>query len=76
MTSPKAVARTFTHYALRHPELNLRVMHFAQVPGTIKRSSDVRAGTEQLFRSKNSSFPWLSFLPTKYCLVSSPLRTS
>ena len=61
MTSPKAVARTFTHYALRHPEINLRVMHFAQVPGTIKRSSEVRAGTEQLFRSKKLLIPMIVF---------------
>jgi len=61
MTSPKAVTRTFTHYALRHPELNLRVMHFAQVPGTIKRSSDVRAGTEQLLRSKKLLIPMVVF---------------
>ena len=61
MTSPKAVARTFTHYAQRHPEINLRVMHFAQVPGTIKRSSEVRAGTEQLFRSKKLLIPMAVF---------------
>jgi len=61
MTSPKAVARTFTHYAQRHPELNLRVMHFAQVPGTIKRSRDVRAGTEQLLRSKKLLIPMTVF---------------
>jgi hypothetical protein len=61
MTSPKAVARTFTHFSLRHPELNLRVMHFAQVPGTIKRSSEVRAGTEQLFRSKKLLIPMVVF---------------
>jgi hypothetical protein len=61
MTSPKAVARTFTRYALRHPELNLRVMHFAQVPGTIKRSSEVRAGTEQLLRSKKLLIPMVVF---------------
>ncbi len=61
MTSPKAVARTFTHYAQRHPELHLRVMHFAQVPGTIKRSSNVRAGTEQLFRSKKLLVPMVAF---------------
>jgi len=52
MTSPKAVARTFTHYAEHHPEAHFRVLHFAQVPGTIKRSRECRAGTEQLFRSK------------------------
>jgi hypothetical protein len=61
MTSPKAVARTFTHYAQRHPELNLRVMHFAQVPGTIKRSSEVRDGTEQLLRSKKLLIPMAVF---------------
>ena len=61
MTSPKAVSRTFTRYAQRHPELHLRVMHFAQVPGTIKRSSEVRAGTEQLFRSKKLLIPMLVF---------------
>jgi len=61
MTSPKAVARTFTRYAVRHPESNFRVMHFAQVPGTIKRSSEVRSGTEQLFRSKKLLVPMLIF---------------
>ena len=52
MTSPKAVARSFTRYALRHPETHFRVQHYAQLPGTIKRSSEVRKGTEQLFHSK------------------------
>jgi len=61
MTSPKAVARTFTRYALHHPELNFRVMHFAQVPGTIKRSSEVRAGTEQLYHSKKFLVPMAIF---------------
>src|SRR5208283_5877040 len=61
MTSPKAVARTFTRYALHHPESNFRVLHFAQVPGTIKRSSEVRAGTEQLVRSKKWLVPMLIF---------------
>jgi hypothetical protein len=51
MTSPKAVARSFTRYALHHPESQFRVMHFAQVPGTTKRSREVRCGTEQLFHS-------------------------
>lgn len=52
MTSPKAVARSFTRYALRHPEMHFRVLHYAQLPGTIKRSREVRKGTEQLFHSK------------------------
>jgi hypothetical protein len=61
MTSPKAVARTFTRYALSHPDSNFRVLHFAQVPGTIKRSSEVRAGTEQLYRSKKFLIPMILF---------------
>jgi len=51
MTSPKALARSFTKYAKQHPELKLRVLHFAQVPGSLKRSREVRDGTEQLYHS-------------------------
>src|SRR5260370_25094585 len=36
-------------------------MHFAQVPGPIKRSSEVRAGTEQLIRSKKLLVPMIVF---------------
>ncbi len=61
MTSPKAIARSFTRYAKRHPEAHFRVLHFAQIPGTIKRSTVARAGTEQLFRSKKLLLPMLVF---------------
>jgi len=61
MTSPKAIARSFTRYAQRHPESHLRVLHVAQVPGTIKRSREVRKGTEQLYRSKKFLIPMLVF---------------
>jgi hypothetical protein len=61
MTSPKAVARSFTRYALQHPEANFRVLHFAQVPGTIKRSRECRAGTEQLYHSKKFLVPLIIF---------------
>lgn len=61
MTSPKAIARSFTRYALRHPETNFRVLHFAQVPGTIKRSRECRAGTEQLYHSKKFLIPMVIF---------------
>jgi hypothetical protein len=57
MTSPKAVVRTFTHFALNHPDSQLRVMHFAQQPGTFKRSRTVRSGTEQLFHSGRLMVP-------------------
>ena len=60
MTSPKAVARTFARYAKHHPDAEYRVLHFSQVPGTIKRSTDVRAGTEQIYRSKKWLVPMLA----------------
>jgi hypothetical protein len=61
ITSPKAIARSFTRYADRHPDVGFRVLHFAQIPGTIKRSSECRAGTEQLVRSKKLLVPMLIF---------------
>ena len=61
MTSPKAVARTFSHYAQNHPASNFRVLHFSQLPGTIKRSTEPRSGTEQLYRSKKLLIPMVVF---------------
>ncbi len=61
MTSPKAVARTFSHYALQHPDLQFCVLHFSQLPGTIKRSTEPHDGTEQLFRSKKLLVPMAIF---------------
>jgi len=57
MTGPKAIARSFTHYAERHPELGLRVVRVEQVPGTYKRSSDCHEGTEQTIRAKKWLVP-------------------
>lgn len=57
MTGPKAIARSFTHYAEHHPELDLRIIRIEQVPGTYKRSSDCREGTEQTFRSTKWLIP-------------------
>jgi len=56
-TSPKSVARSFAHYADRRPGTNYYVLHFAQLPGTIKRSTPARAGTEQLYRAKRLAVP-------------------
>jgi hypothetical protein len=63
LITPKAITRSFTHYADRHPEAHLRVLHFAQLPGTIKRSSECRNGTEQLYRSKKLLVPMVVFAP-------------
>jgi len=57
MSSPKGIARSFARYADTRPELNYYVMHFAQLPGTIKRSTDPREGMEQLYRSKKIALP-------------------
>ena len=61
MTSPKAVVHSLTKYADEHPELDLRILHFTQVPGTIKRSSECRSGTEQLYHSKKFLIPMAVF---------------
>jgi hypothetical protein len=61
MTSPKAIARSFSHYAARHPDLEFRVLHFAQVPGTYRRSTECRDGTEQLYHSKKLLIPMALF---------------
>lgn len=61
MTSPKAVARSFTHHALAHPEMQFRVLHFSQLPGTIKRSTEPHSGTEQLYHSKKLLIPMIIF---------------
>jgi hypothetical protein len=61
ITTPKAVARSLTLYAEKHPESEFRVLHFSQVPGTIKRSSECRSGTEQLYHSKKLVIPLAVF---------------
>jgi hypothetical protein len=69
MTSPKAIARSFTRYALKHPESDFRVLHFAQVPGTYKRSSECRDGTEQLYHSKKLLVPMAIFADHELAVV-------
>jgi hypothetical protein len=61
LITPKAIARSFTRYGEHHPEAHLRVLHFAQLPGTIKRSTEARSGTEQLYHSKKLLVPMLLF---------------
>ena len=61
MTTPKAAAHSLTRYAAEHPELDMRVLHFTQVPGTIKRSYECRSGTEEIYRSKKFVIPLAVF---------------
>jgi hypothetical protein len=61
ISSPKGIAHSFSHYAHGQPDAQYRVMHFAQLPGTIKRSSECRNGAEQLYRSKKLLIPMAVF---------------
>src|SRR5271170_945644 len=61
ISSPKGIAHSFSHYAHGQPDAQYRVMHFAQLPGPIKRSSECRNGTEQLYRSKKLLVPMVFF---------------
>jgi hypothetical protein len=61
MTSPKGVARSFASYAHGQPEADYHMMHFAQLPGTTKRSTECREGTEQLYHSKKLLVPMAFF---------------
>jgi hypothetical protein len=63
ITTPKAIARSLTNYALRHTTLHFHVIHFAQLPGTIRRSSECHDGTEQLYHSKKLLIPMIVFAP-------------
>ena len=58
MTSPKAISKSFTHYAVKH-DLDFRVVRFTQIPGSYRRSSDARKGTELVFTTKKWFFPML-----------------
>lgn len=69
MTSPKAIARSFAKYGEHHPESHFYVLHFAQMPGTIKRSSECRSGTEQLYHSKKLLIPMAIFAPHELGVV-------
>jgi len=61
LITPKAIARSFSHYAEHHPGAQFRVLHFAELPGTFKRSSECRNATEQLYHSKKLLVPMLIF---------------
>ena len=61
MTGPKAIARSFSHYSEKRPEMEFRVDRIEQLPGTYERSTDTREGTEQTFRAKKWLLPMMVF---------------
>jgi hypothetical protein len=70
MTSPKAIAKSFAHFGVRHPELGFHVVRYAQVPGEYPASEDNRKGTEQLFRSNRWRLPLAAVYPYNLLLWS------
>lgn len=50
-TTPQAIAKSFSKFAKKHPELQLRVTKFAQAHGTLKRSQDARKLTQEAITS-------------------------
>ena len=61
ITTPKAVARSFVSYAKDHPERELSISRFPQIPGPITRSFDNRNFTETAYKSKKYLIPSLIF---------------
>lgn len=57
MMAPKAAARSFTHWALKRPELGFYSMHFAQQPGDLPRSGLAQSGTETAIHMKKYLIP-------------------
>jgi len=57
MTSPKAISKSFARYGKQHPELQFTAERFDQLPGSIRRSSPCRKGTEVSFRMKKWFLP-------------------
>lgn len=57
MMSPKSAARSFSHWAHKHPELGFYSLHFAQKPGSIPRCGLARSGTEQAMHTKKYLLP-------------------
>ena len=57
MMAPKAAARSFTHWAAKHPDLGFYTMHFAQQPGDMPRSAVAQSGTETAIHMKKYLIP-------------------
>jgi hypothetical protein len=71
MTSPKAIAKSFAHYGVKHPELEFHVVRFSQIPGEYTPSKDNRKGTEELFRSNRWRIPLAVLSPHELILFAS-----
>jgi hypothetical protein len=52
VTTPKALAHSFTKYATKDPKLRFHIDKVSQLDGTIARSTDLQHFTEKAFKSK------------------------
>ncbi len=71
ITTPKAIAKSFAHYGVRHPELEFHVVRFSQIPGEYPMSRDNRKGTEELFRANKWRVPLAVLRPYELMIFAS-----
>jgi hypothetical protein len=64
LTTPKSVARGLSHYAHKHPGVQMRYFVIPQVPGTVPRSFGVEDVTESLLKRYGVPLVVLSPLAT------------
>lgn len=69
MTTPKSVARALTHYAGKHPEVDLQVFQVPQVSGDLPRSQGVQGVAESLLKEYGLPLVVLSPASTAAMLV-------
>ncbi len=71
VTTPKAIAKSFAHYGMKHPELEFHVVRFSQIPGDYKPSKDNRKATEELCRANRWRLPLALLRPQELILFTS-----
>jgi len=71
MTGPKAIAKSFAHYGVKHPEIEFHVVRYTQVPGEYAPSKDNRKGTEELFRANRWRLPLALLTPQELVVFTS-----
>ena len=57
MMGPKAAARSFSHWAVKRPELGFYSLHFTQQPGSLPRAGIAQSGTETAIHMKKYLIP-------------------
>jgi len=69
ITTPKAIAKSFAHYGMKHPELEFHVVRFSQIPGEYTPSKDNRKGTEELYRANRWRLPLAILRPYELTIL-------